>query len=106
MKAVWLLKNSFLWYAVTMTSLALVIGGLIALADSIRSRRGNRITMPAGLIAFAAFSVFMILMDCARYAYLSEPDPRYQTFQLALFSLPWGIYAGIEAVLEIGRAHV
>ncbi|MBR2602705.1 MAG: hypothetical protein IKE08_08450 [Clostridia bacterium] len=99
MKAVWLLKNSFLWYAVTMTSLALVIGGLVALADSIRSRRGNRITMPAGLIAFAAFSVFMILMDCARYAYLSEPDPRYQTFQLALFSLPWGIYAGIEAAL-------
>ena len=62
MKAVWMLKNSFLWYAVTMASLALVIGGLIALAGSLRSHRGSRRTVPAGLLAFAAFAVFMILM--------------------------------------------
>lgn len=99
MKAVWLLKNSFLWYAVTMMSLVLVVGGLIALADSVRSRRGSRIMTPTVLIVSAAFAVFMILMDCARYAYLSEPDPRYQPFQLALFSVPWGIYAGVEAIL-------
>ena len=99
MKAVWMLKNSFLWYAVTMASLALVIGGLIALAGSLRSHRGSRRTVPAGLLAFAAFAVFMILMDCARYAYLSEPDPRYRPFQLTLFSLPWGVYACAEAVL-------
>ena len=99
MKALWLLKNSFLWYAVTMMSLALVIGGLIALADSIRSHRGSQRTMLTGWIAFVAFAVFMILMDCARYAYLAEPDPRYQPFQLTLFSLPWAFYAGIEAIL-------
>ena len=99
MKAVWLLKNSFLWYVVTMMSLALVIGGLIALADSVHSHRGSRRMMPAVGILFAAFAVFMILMDCARYAYLSEPDPRYQPFQLALFNIPWGVYAGIEAIL-------
>ena len=99
MKAVWMLKNSFLWYAVTMASLALVIGGLIALAGSLRSHRGSRRTVPAGLVAFAAFAVFMILMDCARYAYLAEPDPRYRPFQLTLFSLPWGVYACVEAVL-------
>jgi len=99
MKAVWLLKNSFLWYAVTMMSLALVIGGLIALADSIRSHRGSRMTMLTGLIASVAFAVFMILMDCARYAYLTEPDLRYQSFQLTLFNIPWGLYACIEAIL-------
>ena len=99
MKAVWLLKNSFLWYAVTMMSLALVIGGLIALVDMIHSHRGSWMMMPTVLIAFAAFAVFMILMDCARYAYLSEPDPRYRSFQLTLFSLPWGYYAGIEVIL-------
>ena len=99
MTEVWLLKNSFLWYAVTMTALALVLGGLIALAGSIRVRRGRRMAAGAGLIAFAGFTVFTILMDCARYAYLAQPDPRYQPFQLALFRLPWGLYAGVEAVL-------
>ena len=99
MKAIWLLKNTFLWYAVTLTALILVLGGLAVLSDGIRSHLSKRRILPAGLNAFADFALFTVLMDCARYAYLSEPDPRYQPFQLTLFNLPWGLYAGIEAVL-------
>ena len=101
MKAVWQLKNSFLWYAVTLTALALVIGGLAALISCIRVRRRKLIVLFAGLNAFADFMLFLILMDCARYAYLSEPDPRYQPFQLTMINLPWGLYAGVEIILAI-----
>ena len=99
MKAVWLTKNTGIWYLVTVTAIVLVIGGLVALISSVRARRGKRVNLLAGLNAAAAFSLFMILMDCARYAYLSEPDPRYQPFQYRLFDLPWGVYAGLETVL-------
>ena len=37
MKAMWLTKSSLIWYAVTLGSLALVIGSLIALIRSLFS---------------------------------------------------------------------
>ena len=93
MKAIWLTKSSLIWYAVTLGSLALVIGSLIALIRSILARRSRRILLVAGLNLLAGFLLFLVLMDCARFAYLTEPDPRYHAFQTALFGLPWGLYA-------------
>ena len=93
MKAIWLTKSSLIWYAVTLGSLVLVIGSLIALIRSILARRSRRILLAAGLNLLAGFLLFLVLMDCARFAYLTEPDPRYHAFQTALFGLPWGLYA-------------
>ena len=97
MKAIWLTKSSLLWYTLTLAALALVIAGLAALIRSVQAKRKRRTILTAWLAALAAFPLFLLMMDCARYAYLSEPDPRYQPFQLALFELPWGIYASLEA---------
>ena len=41
MKAIQLIRDSLLWYALAVTSLALVIGGLICLIRSIQARRGK-----------------------------------------------------------------
>ncbi len=98
MKAIWLTKSSFLWYAVTLGSLVLVAGGLVALIRSILARRSRRILLAAGLNLLAGFLLFLVLMDCARFAYLTEPDPRYRAFQTALFGLPWGVYAVPEVL--------
>ena len=98
MKTMWLTKSSLIWYVVTLGSMALVIGSLIALVRSILARRSRRILLAAGLNLLAGFLLFLILMDCARFAYLTEPDPRYRAFQTALFGLPWGLYAILEAI--------
>ena len=98
MKAMWLTKSSLIWYAVTLGSLALVAGSLIALIRSILAGRSRRILLTAGLNLLAGFLLFWVLMDCARFAYLTEPDPRYQAFQTSLFGLPWGLYAGLEVL--------
>ena len=98
MKAVWLTKSSFIWYAVTLGSLFLVAGSLIALIRGILARRSRRILLAAGLNLLAGFLLFLVLMDCARFTYLTEPDPRYRTFQTALFGLPWGLYAVLEVL--------
>ena len=99
MSAMYLTKNSGIWYLITMTSLLLVIGGLITLITGVLARRSKGRIFLKGIGVFFSFSLFMILMDCARFAYLSAPDPRYQPFQLDLFELPWELYAGVEAVL-------
>ena len=99
MSAMYLTKNSGIWYLITVASLLLVIGGLITLITSILARRNKGKIFLKGISVYVSFSLFMILMDCARFAYLSEPDPRYQPFQLDLFELPWELYAGVEAVL-------
>ena len=101
MRAMYLTKNTGIWYLITVASLFLVIGGLITLITGIRARRNKGKIFLKGINVLAGFSLFMILMDCARFAYLLEPDPRYQSFQLELFELPWGLYAGVEAVLLI-----
>ena len=99
MRAMYLTKNTGIWYLITVVSLFLVIGGLITLIIDILARRNKGKIFLKGISVYVSFSLFMILMDCARFAYLSEPDPRYQPFQLDLFELPWGLYAGVEAVL-------
>ena len=99
MSAMYLTKNTGIWYLITVTSLLLVIGGLITLIRSILARRNKGRIFLKGIIVFISCSLFLILMDCARFAYLSAPDPRYQPFQLDLFELPWELYAGVEAVL-------
>ena len=101
MKAIWLTKNSLLWYILTLAALILVIGGLVVLIGAFRNRRSKGTILPAGLNAALSFILFLILMDCARYAYLSEPDPRYQAFQLKMFEMPWGLYAGLEAAMAL-----
>ncbi len=101
MKAVSMLRDSFAWYALAIGSLLLVIGGLAALAGALRTRRSRRAVLLSGLNLLAGLILFTVLMDCARYTYLSEPDPRYRPFQLVLFGLPWGMYAGIGAALAV-----
>ena len=98
MKAIWLTKSSLIWYAVTLGSLVLVVGSLIALIRGILARRSRRNLLAASLNLLAGFLLFLVLMDCARFAYLTEPDPRYRTFQTALFGLPWGLYAVLEVL--------
>ena len=98
MKAIWLTKSSLIWYAVTLGSLALVVGSLIALIRGVQARRSWQIILVSGLNLLAGFLLFLVLMDCARFAYLTEPDPRYRTFQTALFGLPWGLYAILEVL--------
>jgi len=97
MKAMWLTKNTGVWYLITLASLALVICGLMCLIRSLRPRRGRLPAIAAGLGMLAAFALFLVLMDCGRYAYITEYDPRYRPFQIALFELPWGLYASLEA---------
>ena len=99
MRAMYLTKNTGIWYLITVVSLFLIIGGLITLITGILARRNKGKIFLKGISVYVSFSLFMILMDCARFAYLSAPDPRYQPFQLDLFELPWGLYAGVEAVL-------
>ena len=101
MKALWLTKNSLLWYILDLAALALVIGSLIALISAVRAKRGNGTLVPSWINTALSFLLFIVMMDCARYAYLSEPDPRYRAFQLNLFELPWLLYAGLEAVLAL-----
>ena len=98
MKAIWLTKSSLIWYAVTLGSLALVVGSLIALIRGVQARRSRQIILVSGLNLLAGFLLFLVLMDCARFAYLTEPDPRYRAFQTALFGLPWGLYAILEVL--------
>ena len=99
MKAMYLTKNSGIWYLVTITSLFLVIGGLITLINGFLACRSKEKILLRGINFLAGFSLFMVLMDCARFAYLSSPDSRYQPFQYKMFELPWALYAGLEAVL-------
>ena len=101
MKALWLTKNSLLWYILDLAALALVIGSLIALISAVRAKRGNGTLVPSWINTALSFLLFIVMMDCARYAYLSEPDLRYRAFQLNLFELPWLLYAGLEAVLAL-----
>lgn len=96
MKALWLTKNSLIWYAVCVGSLALVIAALICVIRSVHARRDWRRILPSAFGLCISFALFVIHMDCARYAYLTEPDPRYQPFQLGLVELSWGFYAGLE----------
>ena len=98
MTAIWLTKNSLLWYLLTLAPLVLVIGGLVLLIRAVRACRSRRILLYTGLNLIVSFVLFLILMDCARYAYLTEADPRYMPFQVALFRLPWLPYALAEAV--------
>ena len=101
MKALWLTKNSLIWYAVCIGSLALVITALVCVIRSVHARRGWKRILPAVFGLCISFALFVIHMDCARYAYLTEPDPRYQPFQFALFELPWGLYAGLEILCAV-----
>ena len=101
MKAIQLIRDSFLWYAVSVTAPMLVICGLVCLIRSILARRDRKITVAAGLVVFVSFVLFLILMDCSRFVYLTEPDPRYQPFQLMLFAQPWALYAGLEGVCAV-----
>ena len=68
MKAMYLTKNSGIWYLVTITSLFLVIGGLITLINGFLARRSKGRIFLKGIGVFVSFSLFMILMDCARFA--------------------------------------
>ncbi len=106
MKALWLTKSSLLWYVLTPASLVLAVCGLIALIRCIGSRHGRKPVLLSGFAAAAAFLLFLVMMDCARYAYLSEPDPRYRPFQLALFELPWALYAALEAACALLLAGI
>ncbi len=101
MNAMWMTKNHLLWYAIELTALALVIGGLIVLINTLRTQRGKRLAFLTGLNMTGIFLLFLILMDCARYAYLTEPDPRYQFFQVALFEAPWWLYAAMEVLFGL-----
>ena len=106
MKALWLTKPTLLWYVLTLMSLALVVCGLIALIRTIESRRGRKADLLSGFAAIVSFLLFLVMMDCARYAYLSEPDSRYRPFQLTLFELPWGLYAALEAACALLLAGI
>ncbi len=106
MKALWLTKPTLLWYVLTLMSLALVVCGLIALIRTIESRRGRKADLLSGFAAIVSFLLFLVMMDCARYAYLSEPDSRYRPFQLTLFELPWGLYAALEAACALLLAAI
>ncbi len=99
MNAIWITRYSPLWYGIMLLALTLVIGSLAMLIRCILARRGRRIVLCAGILLSAAMILFLVLMDCARFAYLAEPDPRYRPFQLALFGLPWILYMGLEALL-------
>jgi signal transduction histidine kinase len=101
MKAIQLIRDSFLWYAVSVTAPMLVICGLVCLIRSILARRDRKITVAAGLVVFVSFVLFLILMDCSRFVYLAEPDPRYQPFQLMLFAQPWVLYAILEGACAV-----
>ncbi len=102
MKAMWLTKNSLLWYVITLASIALVIGNLVMLIRGARARRTRKILLFAGVNLLFSFVLFLILMDCSRFAYLTEPDPRYRPFQIRLFELPWLGYTALEAVSAAG----
>ena len=101
MNAIWITRYSPLWYVIMLPALILVIGWLAMLIRCILARRSRRILLCAGIHLSAAFILFLILMDCARFAYLSEPDLRYQPFQMTLFGLPWILYMGLEMILSI-----
>ncbi len=101
MRAIQMIRDSFLWYAVSVTAPMLVICGLVCLIRSILARRDRKITVAAGLDVFVSFILFLILMDCSRFVYLTEPDPRYQPFQLMLFAQPWVLYAGLEGICAV-----
>ena len=88
MRAMYLTKNTGIWYAVTMMSLALVIGGLIALITGVLARRSKGRIFLKGISVYVSFSLFLILMDCARFAYLSEPDPDISLFSLNCLNFP------------------
>ena len=79
------MQNSLLWYIITLASVALVIGNLLMLICGIRARRTRKILLFAGVNLLFSFILFLILMDCSRYAYLTEPDPRYRPFQIRTF---------------------
>ena len=99
MNALWMTRYTLVWYVIMLSALALVIGSLALLIRCFLARRGRRTLLCAGILLSAAFLLFLVLMDCARFAYLAEPDPRYRPFQLTLFGLPWILYMAAEVIL-------
>ena len=72
MKAIWLTKSSLIWYAVTLGSLAIVVGSLIALIRGVQARRSWQIILVSGLNLLAGFLLLLVLMDCARAVRLPD----------------------------------
>ena len=63
MKALWLTKNSLLWYILDLAALALVIGSLIALISAVRAKRGNGTLVPSWINTALSFLLFIVMMD-------------------------------------------
>ena len=93
------INNSFLWYIITLTSLALVLGGLIAVIHRRRANRDLRVIMAASFYFAASLILFVTLMDCARYDFQLAHGFSYPSFQNMIFHLPWGVYALLETLL-------
>ena len=82
------------WYALCLSSLALMLGALACLSQTVRcGRRRRRVALAAGTLLLC-FGVFVVLLDCSFVPVLSAKDlARVRTFQWRLFELPWLCYA-------------
>lgn len=83
-----------LWYLFCLITLALVLGALLCLIQTVRcGRRHRRVALAAGTLLLG-FGVFVVLLDCSFVPVLSAKDlARVRTFQWRLFELPWLCYA-------------
>ena len=99
MKGLGFILGSALWYALSLASLALVLGELIVLIRFVRSGRGRRILIPAALHLLLGFALFAVFMGCAYSGIVSVKDAAlFRPFEWALFARPWGLYAALEAL--------
>lgn len=83
-----------LWYLFCLITLALVLGALLCLIQTVRcGRRRRRVALAAGTLLLC-FGVFVVLLDCSFVPVLSAKDlARVRTFQWRLFELPLLCYA-------------
>jgi hypothetical protein len=92
------IAGTALWYALSLTSLALVTGQLVALIQAVRNRRGRAALLCAALNLLLGFGLLVVLMDCAYSMIVSEADAAlFRPFERALFAAPWAVYAVPEA---------
>lgn len=89
-----------LWYLFCLIALAIVLGALLCLLQTVRcGRQRGRVALAAGTLLLG-FGVFAVLLDCAFLPVLSPKDfARVRPFQWRLYALPWLCYAIAEALV-------
>ncbi|MBO4689094.1 MAG: hypothetical protein J5636_11360 [Clostridiales bacterium] len=86
--------NTGLWFVICAAAFFLISGAFAVLLRTLDETRKKRLLLLSWINMILSFALFLILMDCARVDYVGEAV--FSSFELALFDVPYLVFAGIE----------